>query len=329
MVKHTHELQLANFICRFGEKKLLDYVEQIVIPAFVGDNVRRFGQSKYLFNDVQLVSLDPGKKVVGLVGRFIKDTELRREQYLENGVLIRDQKSLQSSPTAIFLLLLNPHRLMFVTETSYAPNLSAFSSTCYNFLKKSYLKFIENEYMESIERGEKITKKALRILHASPTLNIVPLSSDDDLRNFIFRFSILRRIKIDILQTNDEFDANDLLETIRGQSELLKGKKASLIHESKDGLDKDSVADKFSEITFHGNHRLSLSGTDDAGGKLTGNNHDFSFRIPVYSITGSMAEKAMLIYRYYQEQLDSGLIREPLQSKSNPKSDEIFKKHFQ
>ena len=43
-----HNAAFANFICRFGsEKVLLDYAEQIVLPAFTDDTmIRSFGKGR-------------------------------------------------------------------------------------------------------------------------------------------------------------------------------------------------------------------------------------------------------------------------------------------
>jgi len=129
-----HSAAFANFICKFGDKNLLDYAEEVVIPAFTRDTyVRSFGdRTHYHFYEVELLNLaEQGKYPIWvLAGRFIKDTELRREQIFdEEKGLIKDEQSMQSAPSAFFILILNNHRLIYFPETAHAPDLSAFKST--------------------------------------------------------------------------------------------------------------------------------------------------------------------------------------------------------
>ena len=63
----------ANFICKFGDDKvLLDYVEEIVAPAFTDDTlVREFGSTHLFFYESKIVKLeDGGIPVVGIAGTF-------------------------------------------------------------------------------------------------------------------------------------------------------------------------------------------------------------------------------------------------------------------
>lgn len=61
------------------------------------------------FHDVKPVLLDNSEnKVIGIIGRFIKDTTLVREQiFLDKQWIVKDSESIQSSPSSIFLLILN------------------------------------------------------------------------------------------------------------------------------------------------------------------------------------------------------------------------------
>lgn len=74
------------------------------------------------------------KNLIAIAGRFIKNTELSREQYEnDKGELIRDTQGMPSAPSAIFVLMLNSHRLLYVAETKFAPNLNTFKATVDSF----------------------------------------------------------------------------------------------------------------------------------------------------------------------------------------------------
>lgn len=67
-----HSAAFANFICRFGDKVLLDYAEQIVIPAFTKDTyVRSYGKrTHYHFYEVELLNMaeDGADPIIVLAG---------------------------------------------------------------------------------------------------------------------------------------------------------------------------------------------------------------------------------------------------------------------
>jgi hypothetical protein len=61
-----NRIEFANFLCRFGaDKVLLDYLEEIILPAFIDDTlIRTYGRenpSEYLFYETSVVNLaEPG-----------------------------------------------------------------------------------------------------------------------------------------------------------------------------------------------------------------------------------------------------------------------------
>ena len=54
-----HVASFANFVCRFGDEKvLLDYAKDIVLPAFFDDTfVRSYGRTHFFFYETELVKL--------------------------------------------------------------------------------------------------------------------------------------------------------------------------------------------------------------------------------------------------------------------------------
>lgn len=143
-------LEIANFTCKFGEhKNLMDYAEEIVIPAFLDINLKRAGighQPSYFFLDTKLVNVtdDDGKSVIAIAGRFIKDTLLVREQYFDtNKGLVSDEDEMRSSPSAIFVLTLDDHKLLYFGEKQHAPPIAQFGITARIFIRKKHKEYID------------------------------------------------------------------------------------------------------------------------------------------------------------------------------------------
>lgn len=59
------ELEFANFTLKFGlDGNLLDYAEEIVLPAFFDEKLERsFGKTTYFLRNVQLLVLDGVNKL--------------------------------------------------------------------------------------------------------------------------------------------------------------------------------------------------------------------------------------------------------------------------
>ena len=197
MAEKTLNMEMGNLICRFGkEKVLLDLIDEIVLPSFFDELlIRSYSKTSYFFHKVSPVILsdDKNEKVIGIAGRFIKDTTLEREQIFEQDKgLVKDSESIRSSPSAIFLLILNNHRLIYVKETKNAPSKESFKSTLLGFLRSKHKNFIDNEYEQFNKNpsgeGEhqKVTKKELLENTPRPTLELIPLTVNNTQNKQLF-----------------------------------------------------------------------------------------------------------------------------------------------
>jgi len=238
MAKKTLNMEMGNLICRFGQNKvLLDLAEEIVFPSFFDKKLSRsYDKTSFFFDDVNFVNLNnnDSENVIGIAGRFIKDTTLKREQVYEKGKgLIKDVETMRSSPSAIFLLILNYHRLIYVKETADAPSKESFGSTLLTFLREKRRCFIDSEYDRyrsliermppneldltsknlierlntfaghnvidcSQDRNSKfiITKKKLQEIFPNPTLELIPLPSTESIEEFVKKYDVLKVLEI-------------------------------------------------------------------------------------------------------------------------------------
>lgn len=285
-----HNAAFANFICRFGDDKvLLDYAEQIVIPAFTKDTyVRSYGKrTHYHFYEVELMNMarsdeDP---VLVLAGQFIKETELTRHQVFdEKRGLIKDEQSMRSAPSAFFVLILNNHRLIYFPETPHAPDLNAFRVTAEDFLRKRHEEFVKGLYEGSRSEEHPPTKKSLFEAHPRPTLEVVHLTGAVGIAQFLRRFEKLKRINFRVVKPNDDINAGEILGQVRELSDALKSTSTKVTASSADGLDIDAAIEAVTEATASGNQDVSVSGVDTDGNALSGNNEKFKLSAEIDNI---------------------------------------------
>lgn len=307
----------ANFICRFGENKvLLDYLEEIVIPAFTKDTyVRSYGKkTHYHFYEVGLVNLsnDKNNPVLALAGRFIKNTELTRHQIFDTKEgLIKSERHMRSAPSVFFVLILNNHRLIYFPEMPNAPDLKAFKATAEQFLRFRHKEYIDQLYDRSLGEGEKVTKKALYEKHPNPTLEVIALTGADDVAQFIERFELLRRIDFRLVLPNDDIDAGEILDQVRELGQGLNADRTNVTTANSEGLDIGASIEAVTEATKTGNQDVRLSGKDRNGNALSGNNEKFQISAPIDEIPPTRSGLIDRLYRIYCELSDSGAIRGP------------------
>lgn len=275
-MKRDIAMEAANFTLKFGGANLLDYLEEIVLPAFLGERVRRYADTRYFFTNVTLTEI---QGVVCLVGRFVKDVMLHSEQRFIKGEIVQDERKMQSSPSAVFVLMLDTHRVIFGKETKHPPTLQNFEGTAIRFLKDAHKEYIERLYNEADEEGRKVTKVGLLKEHPYPELQVVPLSSEGDINSFIKRFAKLQRVQYTFTPRNDEADnAGFFFDSAQEQQAVVGSKTLTITHTNKEGLDKSSVTEEVAAATAQGNQVVKLTGLDKAGDKLNGDNADFQIK---------------------------------------------------
>lgn len=312
-----HNATFANFICKFGEEKvLLDYAEEIVIPAFTKDTyVRNFGErTHYHFYEVELnkVADKDGTPVLALAGQFIKDKELTRHQIFDQKQgLIHDEARMRSAPSVFFVLILNNHRLIYFPETPHAPDLGSFKATAQNFLKRRHKEYITERYDAAKQAGQKITKKALFQTHPAPALEVIALTGQDNIETFIRRYNVLKKIDFRLVKPNDDIDAGEILNQVREFSGKLNSDKTNVTTANSEGLDVDAAVDAVSSATESGNQEVKLSGVDQDGNTLDGNNTNFQVNTPIETLPATKSGLISKLYDAFVHLSESGAIRAP------------------
>ncbi|MGG5812220.1 hypothetical protein [Falsiroseomonas sp. CW058] len=292
----------ANFVCHFGsDAVLLDYAREIVVPALTDPALKRtYGpDTVYVIRDAELVRFgEPQSPVVAVGGRFIKNTVLRRHQVLhpEQG-LIPDQQAMASAPSAWFLLVLNNHRLVYLPETPYAPDLVAFEAAARKFISERHKAYIDGLLAAAKERGERTTKAALMREHGRPVIDVVPLSNEASIEAFLKRFSKLQRIEFELVKPNQEIDGSAIWRQWREQNQKLAPDKTVVRTEKSEGFDLQEAGRQIADAAASGGQRVRLVGRDENDNKIDGDNDSFKVSAP---IKDPPKERRALFGRLYQ-----------------------------
>lgn len=308
MSKSERPVEMGNFVCKFGHKNLLDYFGTVVHPAFSDKKlIRKYGDTTYFFNKVKIITVE-GR--ILLVGRFIKDMILEREQvYTTSDGLKADHEEMQSSPSAIFVLVLDIHRLIYLKETKHAPSLENFKSTIESFIKTKHKSYIDSLAEESKATGNRITKKQLLLDNFPPTVEIIPLTSARSVEDFVKQYEILSSVSYKFSDRNDEQDNEGFFRAVQRQKDEVGSKSTTVKHSNSQGLDKDSVVEEVQAATAQGNQKVILVGKDSSGTILKGDNTDFQLK-SVIEVSSSIPSRiARKMFAKFVQLVGDGLIQ--------------------
>ncbi len=321
-MSYVKKLEFGNYTLKFGNKKvLLDLFNEVVMPSFFEMKYIRHLENKgeYFFLDTNLIKLDdnPKNPVIGISGRIVKNTKLRRDQIFRHTEgIIEDKKELETAPSSTFLLILNNHRLILCKEVPGAPTIQNFESTSLYCLKQRHKEYVDELYksqdLEDPAR-KKVTKKLLLENNPYPTLRITPLSDKQSLEDFINRFRHIDKLTIKLLPTNNEEIDNDGFWADFGKvSHNMNSKSAKVeFSNTKEGLDSETVYAQASFASNNGNSEINIKGSDNQGDTISGNNEDFSLTVELEELSRDTKQAAKVKYNQFKHLSELGIIAQP------------------
>lgn len=306
------QIEFANFICKFGsDKSLLDHALDIVIPAFQSKMTRKYGEASFFFHDVTVVRLaSAGVPTLCIAGRFIKSTQLSREQiYDRQRGLIKDERSMDSAPSSLFCLALNNHKLFYMHETAHAPNLSAFRATIYKAIQAQHKELVQSVFVKrNSQSSSRVTKASIIKEIPYPSVEVIPLSSGTSLERFVNQYKVLKTVEAKLVETNDELDMDGLFQNFRSSMYDIGSKRTVIRHHNKDGLSKEAAISQLTAASAQGNTIVKLDGQDTNGDTLRGDNNNFKITVPVDTISQNMVEAASEMNTCYEQLVESGMV---------------------
>lgn len=306
--KRQQTIEFGNLVCRFGQHVLIDKLAEIVAPAFFGDHARNFGETSFFFYGVEelVLTAADGVKYTGIAGRLIKNTRVRRDQIFTIDGLVKDTASLASAPSSFFLLILDTHRLIYVRETPDAPYMSAFRSTLHTFLRREHTDYVNRVAEESGHTKVSVSKDTPR-----PSLQLIPLTSDAGIDDFITSFQKLTTFEISIKRKNDEIDDDQFFEELDRQGQDVGATSSVLKHKNAAGLDIASVTEKLKSTSGVGQQIVKLKGFDFEGDVLQGNNENFQLKRPIEVLPRDVVKSSERLFGNYLNLSKEGLIKVP------------------
>jgi len=303
-------MQIANFICRFGEKfVLLDLFEEVVMSAFtISKRKRTYSDAEYFLIGVKLVRFPDGE--LAFVGRHVKDTLIERDQILVNGEIKKDYIAIESAPTSFFVLLLSNHKLLYVQETAGAPNIAQFATTMGQFLGNAYSEWAREKYDRVNAEGRRLTWKQLREQYPPPTLEVTKIATESSVTAYVEKFRVINTVEVKVFSTNHELDNSPIFGEMREIKEEISADQVVLrsSRAGKVGLEKGGVAKLISSQAEDGNAQIVLRGTGLQGDKLTATNDSFNASFSIEQLPQSEINAAGKMYDLIRRQIGLGTI---------------------
>lgn len=304
-----HDLSFANFILRFGpDLVLLDYIEEIVLPAFLNEgHIRKRGDTELRFYNTRLRELGAheGVPVLGITGHFVKDTKLRRQQIFREGEgLVPLPAEIESAPSSFFVLILNNHRLLYFAETAGAPPLSTFGATVERFVRTEWHRYtrerLEHENVTRIG-VERLTLRQLQRRIPTPYVEVVRVAGQDAITHSIARFGKITQLKLKLLQPNDETDASEAISAVEESLRPLEPSRLEVVASQPKGLNKEEVERAVTEVAEGQNTHIVVDGQDEAGLKMQADNDEFALSVPVEDPPEDDGELTKVLFQKYQQ----------------------------
>ena len=278
-------MEIANLMCKFGEIDLLDFFDTWFYPTIQDGQLKGRSNSEtmyYKFIDLELLYVGDDNAPV-LTGRLVKNLKIKAQQQLNEDTLEPSDDTMLSAPSSFFVLLLANHKLLWIKETSRAPQLSEFKNCLFRFLtdfRRSYLKerFNEEKAKLNLKRlksdlREKINRQIYQEI-PSLQLEVTLLSSSGVIKQNFDSYKLVRSIKIKPLTTNSEQGGllNRLLNNISNEHSRINSSNTTMKFSNNEGLNKtesSNLLNSASDGNYH--YELEARNEDDVDIKVTQN----------------------------------------------------------
>lgn len=314
-------IEFANFIFHMGSQNLLDCFVDFVHPALFDGFSRKHDETTYFFHNIKLIDVEIKGEVNHFVyGRLVKNGVLHQEQIVNGENLVPVDNVYPNAPSSIFILSLSNHRLFLIKEHRDAPTTDTLRTTVLHFVKQQRNLYINDLYdanrIQREERGgnlRNITKTALRQQYPEPELDIISMSSDADISEFVNTLSSIDTLTLDIIKPNNEADLSPIFDTLRDVGTELGAKKNKLTFQKGDRktLKHEKVTKLSKEASRDNNVRFSIKGKDINKDIINGTNEEFKLTVPLDEKFDTPKATALVVYNKFLELIEDGLIKQP------------------
>jgi len=334
-MSYTPKLHFANFTLRFGDAAvLLDKFDEIVEPAFFDAPPRIYGDNEYYIFDPKLTELGEGDSAQpAIVGRFVRNSELRRSHVLSGEALVPAPEAMSSATGAVFALLLETHTLLYVAATPSAPTLQHFRATILYHVSTYWQKYVEMTARELVVASKREGSRRLTLAEArvqarralpQPTLEILPLPSSTQIEDFLSQFAKISFVRFRVIDSNHSIDGMGLVRQLRATKRATQSKSVELIE--RQPKDIKALTTQISNATGEGNVEAMVSGKSEDGATISGSNDKFSYSSE-FSLSKTPLETASKAANKLAELVADGVLRLAKNAKAvHDKVEEIRKR---
>ncbi|GDY28295.1 hypothetical protein AHAT_41850 [Agarivorans sp. Toyoura001] len=321
-------VEFWNFICHFGENKqldLIDHLDTIIIPAFLNKNLtRRWGEhTTWRFHEVSFVQHEFDNETnFFLHGHLIKDTNLERSRFYDNGELIEDPKSIKTAPISTFILSLSDHRLFYIRDSADSPDMAAFKATIFKFIKATTNELINEDYGRAIEEwkyqgksNRKPLKKNIKSRYPECSLEITALSSDASIDEFIRSMKRINKLSYTLIVPNGELNHSGLFEQLQDTQTNTGNYKTTLTYSTgnkEKSLEHNGVSQLTKNALKTQNVEVAIKGIDIHGSEIQGTNDELVLKKPLGEIEDSYTALTYRVYDMFRKLIVDGIITKPI-----------------
>jgi hypothetical protein len=147
-------------------------------------------------------------------------------------------------------------------------------------------------------------------MNPHPSLEIIPISGDEQVESFIRRYSKLRKIQFRLIAPNHEIDGAVLFSAMREHLGPLNPNSAKIdVSSGKDGLNIESAISIVKEATQTDNHEVQLTGLDKSGNILNGDNHEFRIETEIEPVPSTRKGLVEQLFGAFTELVSGGSIK--------------------
>ncbi|GGC97817.1 hypothetical protein [Pontibacillus salipaludis] len=225
-MKENKDGFIANFNCTFGDedKPMLNYFEEIILPAFKKGYVRKKKGNSFTIENVHL-TMQNG--IFMLVGLFVKSTFLEvRSRRDENGNLQRTEDNIKADPYSYFIINLKNHRMALVKNQKGSPSLSEFGDVAEYYLK--------NFVRETNKANKGTDTKEL----PKPNLHVVAVPLNGKIKEELNKVEKIQRAVFRFYPLNGDIPQNEIVNELRSQLPDFESKSGNVQINSPKNIDK-------------------------------------------------------------------------------------------
>ena len=221
-------IEVANFVCIFNDKELLDVFTTRVWPIFKKNKKIIWDKGEdnfYVFYNFEIKVINDDAY---LVGKVIRDMTLKSSQKYEEAseTLTRRNKSLDDSPTSFFLLRLVDHKLIVLKETTRAPDIFKIEKVIQRalFLHRKDLRKTQLAVFRRNKRKKRLTqelkdefKTQFETSYPQAHFRITPIASFELAQKIFEDVKNVSCLNVSLLHTNHEDPAfrSNLMKQLR------------------------------------------------------------------------------------------------------------------